>query len=214
MTYLNDALSQMKADFKSLLRNLDLKELQSLLKAARLAEHALLLARAQSLHKRLDVILHIEPLLSGEQVNVGDDVANAKQWTVSETCKLLAAVKRVRYKDFEKPEEEIIGRVLRAGGFGEGRSEKEVLGYVRQLEEYFGKANEEGLQFAENCFREAEGGQSTQTRAGFGRDAVQEGLPEEYVRDAAEILRLIKASARALLDLRFSFKNASMHLFV
>jgi hypothetical protein len=146
MTYLNDALSQMKADFKSLLHNLDLKELQSLLKAARLAEHALLLARAQSLHKRLDVILHIEPLLNAEQVDVGDDVTNAKQWTVSETCKLLAAVKRVRYKDFERPEEEIIGNVLRAGGFGEGRSEKEVVGYVRQLEEYFGKANEEGLQ--------------------------------------------------------------------
>jgi hypothetical protein len=204
MTYLNDALSQMKTDFKSLLRNLDLKELQSLLKPARLAEHALLLARAQSLHKRFDVILHIEPLLSGEQVDVGNDVANAKQWTVSETCKLLAAVKRVRFKDFEKPEEEVIGRILRTGGFGEGRSEKEMVGYVRQLEEYFGKADEEGLKFAEKCFREAEDGQS-QTRAGSGRETVQEGLPDEYVRDAADTLRLIKASARALLSSSFVF---------
>lgn len=192
---LKQALSHVSADLRSLLSRLNLRELHTILKRAHLAALASLLARAQTLHRRLGEVLLIEE--SSDDVDSEHDtldVANWRDWGAGKTRNLLAALARGGFGGSEEDRARILCGVLNgaAGGAAAGRSVDETMEYVRLLERHFGSADEGGLKFAQECFAEAAQGQPSGESP--GRERVQMGLPEEYARADSDLLRLLKVS--------------------
>ncbi|GAQ85565.1 hypothetical protein KFL_002410150, partial [Klebsormidium nitens] len=191
---LRQALSHVTADLRSLLPRLNLRELHTLMKRAHLAALASLLARAQSLQTRLGEVLLIEEGLD----DVGtehDDVAEWRDWGAGETRDLLAALERAGFGGSDENRAKVLWGVLssEARGAAAECSANEAMEYVRQLERYFGSADEGGLKFAQGCFAEAARGELSGSGDSPGRERVQMGLPEEYARADSDLLRLLKA---------------------
>lgn len=204
LSYLNRALYQTKADFSSVLPGLDLMELQTLLEPARLAQQASLLARSQALYKRLKDVLQIEGILSKElPENTLEEIRDERDWTLEETRQLLGDLERAGFKGSEEARREILASVLgEATGsrWAAKRSPTEVMGYVQDLEGYFGTADEGGLLFAGKCFQKAVGENPPQAPAS-NRENVQKGLPDQYAREDTEILQVLKASLPSWMTL-------------
>jgi hypothetical protein len=203
LSYLNRALFQTKADFASVLPGLDLMELQNLLEPARLAQQTSLLACSQALYKRLKDVLQIEEILSKELENTLEEITDERDWTLEETRQLLRALESAGFKGSEEARREILARVLgEAAGsrWAAKRVPTEVMGYVQNLEGYFGTADEGGLLFAGKCFQEAVEEHPPQ-RPGSNRDSIQKGLPDLYAREDTELLKVLKASLPSWMTL-------------
>jgi hypothetical protein len=145
LSYLNCALFQTKADFSSVLPGLNLTELQTLLEPARLAQQASLLARSQALYKRLKAVLQIEEILSEELENTLEVITDERDWALEETRQLLWDLESAGFKGSEEARQKILARVLgevACSKWAAKRSPKEVMGYIQNLEGYFGTADE------------------------------------------------------------------------
>ncbi|GAQ85562.1 hypothetical protein KFL_002410130 [Klebsormidium nitens] len=190
MMRLKPTFSNIRVDLRNLPHQLDPRELLTLIKPARLAARASLLARSQSLQTRFARLLDVERGSEEGKREPEREEGDGREWTLIETRDLLACLNGV---DNEGSAESALERVLGDPHVREaaaGRSLATVLAYVRLLEGCFGAAEQGGLRFAEKSYEAAV---RAREKCDSGRDALRKGLPEEYVREDTDILRLLKA---------------------
>ncbi|GAQ85563.1 hypothetical protein KFL_002410140 [Klebsormidium nitens] len=203
MMLLKPTFSNIRVDIKNLPHQLDPRELLTLIKPARLAARASLLARSHSLQTKFARLLSVERGQTEPEHAEGD----GREWTFIETRDLLNCLNRA-FEDSAKSRDAALERGLENPEVREaaaGRSLEGMIAYVRQLEGLFSAADQGGLKFAEDSFEAAV---RAREKGGSGRDAWRNGLPEDYVREDSDILQLLKAvtqfyhRSRGILTLR------------
>lgn len=172
---LKPTFSNIRVDIKNLPHYLNPRELLTLIKPARLAAGASLLARSPSLQKKLARLIRIPRDSEEGQAETEREEGGGNEWTMIETRDLLNFRNGAGFDGSTDSCKAALGRISgdpETRDAAAGRSSEAVIAYVRQLESFFGPKDQGGLKFAERVLRSS----SARARKGWIRpECVAEG---------------------------------------